>query len=167
MTSSIQFKFTWINQNAYLSVMLIQIAKCLSVLKQGLLLRNEWPGNKNAGKDQIEVLRSQICFCVNENIGKIERTIVFISVSMANSIRQEKIRDAVAPRHFLHTVSRGRLEKYNTYTTQMFENKTPADQQDIFRPNCSSNDIFLRLKSSHYTMKTLRGLMEKGLTLFE
>ena len=48
-----------------------------------------------------------------------------------------------------------------------FMNKTPADQQDIFRPNCSSNDIFLRLKSSHYTMKTLRGLMEKGLTLFE
>ena len=43
----------------------------------------------------------------------------------------------------------------------------PADQQDIFRPNCLSNDIFLRLKSSHYTMKTLRGLMEKSLTLFE
>ena len=46
-------------------------------------------------------------------------------------------------------------------------NKTRADQYDIFRPNCSSNDIFLRLKSSHYTMKTLRVLMEKGLTVFE
>ena len=39
-------------------------------------------------------------------------------------------------------------------------NKMPADQQDIFFPNCSSNDIFLRLKSSHRTMKTLRGLMD-------
>ena len=46
-------------------------------------------------------------------------------------------------------------------------NKTPADQQDIFRPNCSSNDIFLRLKSSHCTMKTHRGLMKTGLPLFE
>ena len=45
--------------------------------------------------------------------------------------------------------------------------KTPADQQNIFRPNCSSNDRFLKLKSNHYTTKTLRGLMEKSLTLFE
>ena len=48
-----------------------------------------------------------------------------------------------------------------------FDNKTPPDQQDIFRPNCSSNDIFLRLKSSHCTMKAHRCLMKKGLTLFE
>ena len=33
-------------------------------------------------------------------------------------------------------------------------NKAPAEQRDIFRTNCSSNDIFLRLKSSHCTMKT-------------
>ena len=52
-------------------------------------------------------------------------------------------------------------------TSTGLENKTPADQQDIFRPNCPNNDIFLRLKSSHYTMKKLRGLMEKGMTLFE
>ena len=57
-------------------------------------------------------------------------------------------------------------EFYQTFLEKN-KNKTPADQQDIFRPNCSSNDIYLRLKSSHYTMKTLRGLMGKGLTLFE
>ena len=38
-------------------------------------------------------------------------------------------------------------------------NKTLADQLDIFRPNCSSNDIFLRLKSSHCTMKTYRSFL--------
>ena len=40
--------------------------------------------------------------------------------------------------------------------TFLVDNKTNADQQDIFSPNCFSNDIFLRLKSSHCTMKTQR-----------
>ena len=46
-----------------------------------------------------------------------------------------------------------------------FWNKTPTDQQDIFRPNCSSNDTFW--DSSHCTMKTHKFLMKKELTLFE
>ena len=76
----------------------------------------------------------------------------------------------------LFTAYKNSEKHYIRYTLQHIKlikchffglNKTPADQEDIFRPNCSSNDIFLRLKSSNYTMKTLRGLMEKDLTLFE
>ena len=46
-------------------------------------------------------------------------------------------------------------------------NKMPADQQDTFRTNCSSNDTISRLKRSHCTMKTHKSLMKKVLTFFE
>ena len=44
------------------------------------------------------------------------------------------------------------------------QNKMSANQQDIFRPNCSSNDIILRLKSRRCTIKTQKSLMKKVLT---
>ena len=48
-----------------------------------------------------------------------------------------------------------RLKKFQ------LSNKTATDQQDIFRPTCSGNDVFLRLNSSLRTLKTHRNLLKR------
>ena len=60
------------------------------------------------------------------------------------------------------TIVSRNTEVFLSNKSEITVNKTPVDQQDSFRPKGSSKDTFLRLKSSHCTMKTQRSLMKKN-----